>query len=109
MGKGLKHLEGRTQKERQQVRKNLGSLRSLTVQPKTRQRYEKARDRFYQFLDSNQLVIPKKRQAMDVLICEYLEAIWAAGEGRALASDTLAGLQDADPHLRGCIPPPGVF
>ena len=32
---------------------------------------------------------------------DYLENLWAQGEGRSLASDTLAGLQDRDPHLKG--------
>eukprot|EP00435_Cladocopium_sp_Y103_P043205 s294_g12.t1 len=41
---------------------------------------------------------------MDGLLCDYLEELWANGEGRALASDTLAALQDASPKLRGCIP-----
>eukprot|EP00435_Cladocopium_sp_Y103_P048183 s2515_g14.t1 len=38
---------------------------------------------------------------MDPLVCEFLEHLWATGEGRALASDTVAGLQDADIKLRG--------
>ena len=40
---------------------------------------------------------------MDDLVSDYLEHLWASGEGRALASDTVAALQDADPHLRGCL------
>ena len=35
------------------------------------------------------------------MLCEYLEHLWASGCGRALASDTVAGLQDADVKLRG--------
>ena len=30
-----------------------------------------------------------------------MEYLWATGEGRALASDTVAALQDTEPHLKG--------
>ena len=104
MGKGNKRLEGKTQRERQQVRKQMGSLKSLTIQPRARIRYEKAKDRLYAFLDKNNLEIPRQKYAMDGLLCEYLEHLWFTGEGRGLASDTLAALQDTAPSLRGSIP-----
>ena len=104
MGKGKKRLEGRSQQERQKVRKQMGSLKSLTIQPRTRARYDKAKDRFYQFLTDNKLHIPKQKHLMDGILCEYLEHLWSTGEGRGLASDTLASLQDASPGLRGSIP-----
>lgn len=104
MGKVKKHLEGRSQQARKTIRKQLGPLKALTVQPRTRARYLAARTKFYNFLADNKLELPRKRVAMDGLLCEYLEHLWAQGEGRALASDTLASLQDADPHLKGSIP-----
>ena len=104
MGKSKKHLEGRTQQQRQAVRKQMGTLKSLTIQPRTRARYDKAKQRFYAFLDDNGLDLPAKRTQLDGLLCDYLEELWAKGEGRALASDTLAALQDASPRLRGSIP-----
>eukprot|EP00435_Cladocopium_sp_Y103_P014453 s1737_g3.t1 len=104
MGKGKKRLEGRSQRERQQVRKQMGTLRQLTIQPKTRARYDKAKTRFYSFLSQNSLELPRERSGMDSLLCDYLEYLWATGEGRALASDTLAALQDTSPKLRGAIP-----
>ena len=104
MGKVKKHLEGRTKQERCKIRKDMGSLKSLTVQPKTRARYDQARDKFYSFLKLNSLLLPRQRSEMDNLLTEYLEHLGATGEGRALASDTLASLQDIDPRLRGQIP-----
>ena len=101
MGKVKKHVEGRSKEQRAQVRKELGSLKSLTVQPKTRERYEKARQLFYLFLRKEKLEIPNSRDALDGLLSEYLEFLWSSGEGRGLASDTLAGLQDFDPTLKG--------
>lgn len=41
---------------------------------------------------------------MDPLVCDYLEHLWASGKGRGLACDTLAGLQDLQPNLRGSLP-----
>ena len=37
-------------------------------------------------------------------VSDYIEHLWSTGEGRALASDTVASLQDADPHLKGALP-----
>ena len=79
----------------------MGSLRSLTVQPATKKRYTAAVDKFLQFLNREGLVLPDSRDKLDILTAEYMEFLWQSGEGRALASDTLAGLQDQDPRLKG--------
>jgi len=104
MAKSKKHLEGRNKQQRKQVRKQLGTLKSLTIQPRTRVRYDKAKKRFYDFLDHNSLRLPRELASLDALLCDYLEYLWASGEGRALASDTLASLQDTSPKIRGSIP-----
>lgn len=104
MGKVTQHLEGRTKEDRARVRKNLGKLKDLTVQPRTRIRYERARQEFYQFLDANSLAIPTKSHVLDLLVGEYLEHLWASGEGRGKASDTLAAIQDLQPQTKGCLP-----
>ena len=104
MGKVKKHLEGRSKEERIQVRKQLGTLKSLTVQPQTRQRYERAREQFYQFLFANSLSVPNKSHDLDLLLGEYLEYLWSTGEGRGKASDTLAAIQDLQPHTKGTLP-----
>ena len=104
MGKGQKRLEGRSQQERKQVRKQMGTLRSLTIQPRTRVRYDRAKDRFYAFRQMNHLELPTKKHLLDPILCDYLEHLWSSGEGRGLASDTLASLQDTSPSLRGALP-----
>ena len=104
MGKAQKRLEGKTKQQRQHVRKQMGTLKDLTLQPRTRIRYEAAKQRFYAYLDFNALELPRQKTALDGLCCEYLEHLWATGEGRALASDTLASLQDVSPRLRGSLP-----
>lgn len=39
-----------SKEERKKVRKNLGSLKQLTVQPKTRERYSSGLQSFFQYL-----------------------------------------------------------
>ena len=97
-------LEGATQSERAKQRQRLGPLRSLTVQPATKTRYNKAVDGFLQFLNNNHLVLPKQRANLDPLVCDYLEHLCSQGYGRAIARDTVAGLQDQDAKLRGHLP-----
>ena len=96
-----RHLEGKTKEQRIKARRELGSLKSLTVQPTTRARYDKALQRFFKFLEDENLTLPKQKAQMDPLISDYVEFLWSSGEGRALAADTVAGLQDTQPQLRG--------
>eukprot|EP00438_Fugacium_kawagutii_P015982 Skav227119 [mRNA] locus=scaffold199:491231:496900:+ [translate_table: standard] len=90
--------------QRIQVRKNLGSLKSLTVQPRTKARYEVSLQRFFRFLKGEALSLPKKREQMDALVSDYLEHLWSSGEGRAEGSTILAALQDNDPKLKHRLP-----
>lgn len=94
-------LEGNSPSSRAKQRKTLGTLRQLTVQPSTRVRYDKAVNLFLQFLKDNGKSLPRVRDHLDGIVCDYLEHLWASGCGRALASDTLAGLQDFDVKLKG--------
>ena len=72
----------------------------MTVQPATKKRYDKALDKFFDFLRFDNLELPKQRGHMDALLAGYVEHLWASGEGRALASDTVAALQNLEPHLK---------
>lgn len=105
MGKKVKcHVEARTKEDRKKVRSQLGPLSKLTVQPRTRQRYDAALKKFFVYLSNHQLVLPKQVYAMDGVLSDYLEFLWMQGEGRALASDSLAALQDKEPRLKGQLP-----
>ncbi len=97
-------LEGATQSDRAKQRRKLGTLQQLTVQPATRRRYEAAIDDFLRFLQANSLTLPKNRDLLDPIVCDYVEHLWSTGCGRAKASDTLAGLQDFDPKIKHCLP-----
>ena len=102
MGKvGKRVLEGQTCEDRQKARQKLGSLKSLTVSEKTRARYDNATSKFAQWLKDNDLTLPRKRDQLDGLLAEFIEYLWSEGFGRAQACDTLAGLQDRDPKLKG--------
>ena len=105
MGKVAKaHVEGCSQAERKKRRAELGSLQSLTVQPKTRVRYEKALEQFWAFLRHEGLAFPRGTHELDRLLSVYVEHLWSEGYGRALAADTVAGVQDAQPNVRKQLP-----
>eukprot|EP00435_Cladocopium_sp_Y103_P065597 s17_g27.t1 len=48
--------------------------------------------------------LPKQSRQMDSLVADYVEHLWASGAGRALAADTVAGLQNVEPHLKNHMP-----
>ena len=102
--KTSKVLKARTKEGRKTVRKTLGSLKSLTVQPVTKARYKANLDAFFNFLQMEGLQLPYKRDHLDPLISDYLEHLWLEGEGRVSASTFLTALQDYDPKIRGKIP-----
>ena len=99
-----RHLEGHTKEERIRIRQKLGSLQSLTVQPATRARYDKALEGFFAYLRRSGQELPKDKASMDGILTDFLEYLWSNGEGRAKASDTLAALQDSQPQLKGSLP-----
>ena len=96
-----RHLEGATQEARAQARKQLGTLKQLTVQPVTRARYDQALGEFFQFLKDVRKPLPPSARELDLLVSDYLEHLWATGKGRSCGSNTLAALQDSQPHLKG--------
>ena len=98
------HVEGCTQEERKRRRAKLGSLQSLTVQPKTRERYERALEQFWSFLRAEGLRFPSGTHELDRLLCTYVEHLWSEGFGRPLAADTVAGIQDAQPNVHKQLP-----
>lgn len=90
-----RHLEQTTQESRAKQRQQLGPLRTLTVQPVTRARYELALSNFFKYLKDEKLVLPHRAAEIDSCVADYLEYLWAQGHGRSVASNTLAALQDA--------------
>ena len=99
-----KLVEAHQPAERAKQRRALGTLRELTVQPATKKRYNKALEAFFVFLKNNDLQLPQQKSALDPVVCDYIEHMWATGLGRAQANDTVAALQDFQPNLRGQLP-----
>ena len=105
MGKKVTSCLGASSKEtRKKIRQKLGSLKSLTVQDKTKQRYKAALAEFFKYLRQENLELPTRQDAMDGMVSDYLEYLWAQGEGRATASTFMAALQDHLPKLKHNLP-----
>ena len=102
--KSRSHLEGRSKADRQAQRRRLGPLRTLTVQSKTRARYDKAMERYRNFLREESRPYPRDAAGQDYVLSHYIEHLWETGEGRALACDSVAAVQDFHPFLRGHLP-----
>ena len=97
-------LEAIQPQDRAAQRRRFGSLKELTVQPATKRRYTAATEGFFAYLRSAQIELPRQKRKLDGLLCDYIEHLWSSGAGRALANDTLAGLQDLQPDLRHHLP-----
>ena len=105
MAKSKKQVkEARAKEGRKKVRKNMGTLKSLTVQPVTQRRYTESLNQFFDYLQREGLRLPQVRDHMDSLVSDYLEFLWSQGEGRAMESSFLAALQDFDPKLKHMLP-----
>ena len=105
MAKSTKKIvEGRSKQQRQKVRKSLGKLKDLTVQPRTRHRYDHALRQFLDWLTREGLRLPTQASQMDNVVSDYLEFLWASGEGKSVANNALAALQDYEPSLKKKLP-----
>ena len=71
--KAAKVAEGRNKEDRKKVRKTLGTLKSLTVQPRTKTRYQQGLNHFFGYLQQEHLALPKKRDDLDAMVADYLE------------------------------------
>ena len=93
-------VDSSKQQERISRRRALGSLKDLTVQPKTRKRYDDALAHLKEYLTLRGLQLPSQVGTLDIMLSDYLEYLWAHGFSKGRASDTLAAVQDAQPTLR---------
>lgn len=82
-------MEARTKEQRKVIRKKMGSLKSLTVQPGTKERYNQSLQQFFAYLRREGLSLPRKREMLDGIVADYLEYLWSEGEGRATGSTLL--------------------
>ena len=94
-------IAAKTKRERKVERQHLGSLRSNTVAPRTKQRYEAALKSFYLYAQIQGLRIPDDAEGVDQIFAEFIEHLWEEGESLSVATDGLSGLQDLRPKFRG--------
>lgn len=89
---------------RKKERQHLGPLRDLVVQPSTAKRYRHAVSSFFLWCQSLSHVLPSSLVEFDLLVADYINALWEEGEGRSLAANVLSGLQHYRPFLRRNLP-----
>ena len=85
-------LARRTPPERKRERRELGSLSSLVVAPRTLEWYFHAVWLFLEFLQMHASSYPSSFLTLDGRLCEYIEHLWQNGDSKAFASDCLSGL-----------------
>ena len=85
---------------RRAERAKLGPLRSLVVTTATLNKYEKSMRAFFQWMEEEEEELPTEVPALDISLCRFIENLWQEGESRSVASNVLAGFQNALPHLR---------
>jgi hypothetical protein len=90
--------------QRKADRQQLGALADLIVNPSTKRRYDSAAQSFFHWMTLEGKTLPPTVEAFDEVLCAYIEFLWQDGEGRSLASNTVAGLQFVRPTLRRKLP-----
>ena len=89
---------------RQSERQSLGQLRTLIVNPSTVVRYEKSVKAFLRWLHTENKGWPRNFGVLDLLASEFVDFLWSDGEGKAFASNFVAGIQHFQPSARKHLP-----
>ena len=75
------------------ARQQLGPLHRHRVSAKTYARYLHAAQQFTTWVTASGMPLAVSLDELDAQACRYLEQLWAHGEGRNLAGDTLSAVQ----------------
>ena len=86
-------VAGNAATAKRQARLALGRLHDLRVAPKALLRYKLACQHVCACVIAWQLNWAPDIATLDRQLCTYLESLWAEGEGRNLAADTISGAQ----------------
>ena len=92
MGKRARLVPEATRQARAAARQAIGPLGKRRVAPKTFKRYLAAASLFQLWIFQLGLELAANLTDMDTQLCSYLEHLWAEGETRSLAGDTLSGV-----------------
>ena len=94
----------RSQTDRRQARRALGTLRDQVIARSTLTRYEKAVALFFKFIEERGEETPESSERMDELASARIEDLWQEGDQRTYAGDLLSGLSHFMESLRGKLP-----
>ena len=86
-------LSGGTKQQRMVDRKKLGSLKDNKISEKALCRYTAAVRLFNDYCILSFGKVADDNDILEQYLCEYVEHLWAEGEGRNLAGDTISGTQ----------------
>ena len=87
--------------QRQIARATIGTLRAARVTPGTLKRYNDALIRFFVFLDDRAVPILLDENNADDVLADYIEHLWAEGDAKQIAADTISGLTVHVKQLKG--------
>lgn len=93
-----------TQAQRQQHRRQLGTLQSNILKKITLTRYATHLNRFCDFLRTFTSTWPVDPDEYDSYLTEYLELLWDTGEPKTMAAYTLAAVHHYSPTLKRKLP-----
>ena len=82
----------------------MGKLSDMVVGKMTLSRYTSAVKFWFNWLSNSNQSFPTSYFLLDNLLCEFIDAMWEEGEGRALIANVLSGMQHFVPVLRYRIP-----
>ena len=86
--------------ERRRLRREAGSLRDLTITPKTWIRYNSAVEQFFKWLGFTGRPCGSCVEEFGSLLYVYLEYLWKQGDSKSWANDVCSGLQHSIPTSR---------
>ena len=93
-----------TAAQRQQHRRQLGTLQSNIIKKITLSRYATHLNRFCDFLRTITLTWPVEPDEYDSHLTDYLELLWDTGEPKTTAAYTLAAVHHYIPTLKRKLP-----
>jgi site-specific recombinase XerD len=73
-------VEGHSKKTRRERRRDLSHAQNLMSKPSTKQRYNAAAKRCFQYLVQVREAILRSPDHMDQILSQYIEELWADGE-----------------------------
>ena len=90
--------------QRQQFRRQLGTLQSNVIKKITLSRYAQHFNKFCDFLQTFSTTWPVEADEYDSHLTDYLELLWDTGEPKTMAAYTLAAIHHYIPTLKRKLP-----